>query len=267
MKTKLSIAILSVLALGAVSSHAQTAAAAPAPVATALTTTWVVTPSFVSQYMFRGVRLGGASFQPSVEMDYGNLALGVWTNFPISKKVAGVSDPEVDPYASYTIPINDSLSFVPAATLYTYPDADEKLGFYKASFEPSLALNYTVSGLKLTPKFYYDFVLEGATLELTAAYAVPLKAIGSELDFAATTGGYLWKDSIKDSSPKIKNRGDYWQAGVSAPFTVSKSSKIIVGFAYTKGSNNYYKQGTTPKVGNSAAVGRGVVSVSYAISF
>ena len=41
-------------------------------------TSVVVTPAFVNQYMFRGVRLGGPSFEPSVEIDSGNFALGVW---------------------------------------------------------------------------------------------------------------------------------------------------------------------------------------------
>jgi hypothetical protein len=40
-----------------------------------------------------------------------------------------------------------------------------------------------------------------------------------------------------------------------------------VGVAFTKGTENFFKQGSTPKFANTAAVGRGVVTVSYAISF
>lgn len=217
--------------------------------------------------MFRGVRLGGASFQPSVEFDSGSLAIGVWSNFPISAKVPGQSDPEIDPYGSYTFAINDSFSVVPGFTWYNYPDADKTVGFYKSTFEPSVAVNYTIGGFKLTPKIYYDVVLKGATYELTGAFAVPLKDAGTELDFTGTVGTYKWDEALEDTSPSVKNWGDYWLVGVSAPFAVTTSSKFVVGFAYTKGSNNYYKQASFPKTANAGAVGRGVVTISYAITF
>jgi len=266
MKQKINVVSACVaLVAGALSVHGQTAAPAPAPVETP-SSSWVVTPSVVSQYMFRGVRLGGPSFEPSVEFDSGNLALGVWANTPISDKVSGQSDPEIDPYGSYTFAINDALSVVPGFTWYNYPQADKRAGFYKGTFEPSLAVNYTVNGVKLTPKLYYDVVLKGPTYELTAAFAVPLKDAGTVLDFAATIGSYKWTDAA-EATPAVKNWGDYWQLGVSVPITVSKNSKIVIGFAYTEGSGNFYKQGTAPKVENTAALGRGVVTLSYAITF
>ena len=230
-------------------------------------TSVVVTPSVVSQYMFRGVRLGGPAFQPSVEVDSGNLAIGVWCSTPLKDKVPGQSDPEIDPYASYTVAINDSLNVIPGFQWYTYPNADTSNGAYKSTFEPNIAINYTVNGVKFTPKLYYDLVYKGPTYELTAAYTIPLKDINSELDFTATGGTYIIRDSIKGADPEVKNWGDYYLVGVSAPFTITKASKIVVGFAYTKGTGNYYKQGTDPKMFNSAAVGRGVVTVSYAYTF
>jgi len=230
-------------------------------------TSVVVTPSFVSQYMFRGVRLGGAAFQPSVEVDSGNLAAGVWVSTPLKDKVNGQSDPEIDPYASYTLAINDSLNIAPGFTWYTYPKAHTSDGFYKSTFEPSIGLNYTVSGIKITPKLYYDVVYNGPTYELTVAYSVPLPDLGSELDFTAGAGTYIIKDSIKGGDPEVKNWGDYYSVGVAAPFTITKESKLTVGFGYTKGTGNYYKQGTDPKVQNSAAVGRGVLTVSYSYTF
>ena len=230
-------------------------------------TSVVVTPSVVSQYMFRGNRLGGPSFEPSVEVDSGNLAIGVWANKPISDKVPGQSDPEIDPYGSYKFVINDSLNVAPGFTWYNYPNANTGNGFYKATFEPNFALNYTVSGVTFTPKLYYDVILKGPTYELTAAYAVPLKDIGSELDFTATGGTYIIKDAVKDASPDVKNWGNYYLVGVSAPITITKASKLIIGFAYTKGTDNYFKQGSFPKYSNTGAVGRGVVTLSYAYTF
>jgi uncharacterized protein (TIGR02001 family) len=228
----------------------------------------VLTGAVVSEYMFRGVRLGGLSFQPSIEYDAGNAVLGVWSNIPIADKVDGVSDPEFDFYGSYTLEmVKDSLSFQPGFTIYTYPNADKDNGFYKATFEPNVAFNYTVGGVKLTPKFYYDFVLKGPTYELSAAYAVPLKDVGTELDFTGTIGTYIWKDAAENTSPDVKTWGNYWLLGVSAPFQAGKNGKFVVGYAYTKGTDTFIKQGTDPKVVNSAAVGRSVISVSYAITF
>lgn len=218
--------------------------------------------------MFRGVRLGGPALQPSLECDIGSAAIGVWANTPLKDKVEGQSDPEVDFYASYTVTqIKDTLTWGPAITVYTYPNASRANGFYKASVEPSLALNYTIGGLKLTPKAYYDFVLKGPTLEFTVAYVVPLKEMNTELDFAGTVGTFKWTSAVPEQGADVKNYGDYYSVGVAMPFQVTKSGKLTVGFAYTEGSNNYLKVGTAGKFVNTAAVGRGVVTATYAITF
>lgn len=247
----------------ALATGATTAQAQPAPANLSV----VVTPGIVSQYMFRGVRNGGLSFEPTVEADAGNLAVGVWMNTPLSDKVPGQSDPEIDPYGSYTINLGGALDVQPGFTVYTYPRAPLDQGFYHATFEPNLAVNYTVRGVKLTPKLYYDFVLQGPTYEFNASSAVPLTAYGTELDFTATVGTFSQKNVVNGAAPKAKNWGNYWLLGVAAPFTISRSAKLTVGFAYTAGSGNYMKQGDAPKAQNTAAVGRGVVSVSYTWTF
>lgn len=266
MNQKITALLLSALTIGALSSRAQTAATSPAPAA-APSFSVTVTPSFVSQYMFRGQRLSGASFQPVVEATYGNYGLGIWSNFPIRDKATGASDPEIDPYGYYTINISDQLSIVPGFTLYTYPNADIGAGFYRSTFEPSLALNYTIAGVKLTPKVYYDFTLDGPTLELTVAYAVPLKELGTELDFSATYGDYIQRDVVRNGTPRAKAWGEYWSVGVTMPYQITKNSKFTFGVAYAKGEDAFFKQGTAPKFGNSLAIGRGVVSASYAWTF
>jgi uncharacterized protein (TIGR02001 family) len=268
MNKKLLVVLVGALAAGTVNVNAQAPAPAPAPAPAAPSSSWTVTPSFASQYMFRGVRLGGPSFQPAVEFDSGPVVAGVWSNFPMADKVVGQSDPEFDIYGSYKETINDSLNFVTGFTLYTYPNADKKNGFYKRTFEPSVAVNYTVGGVTLTPKIYYDIILDGPTYEFNAAYALPLKDAGTELDFTGTVGGYKWAKAAENTSPDLKNYGNYWLVGVSAPFQIVKDTqKLVIGWAYTKGSDNFTKQGSAPKTATSAAVGRGVVTVSYAITF
>lgn len=260
MNHKLLIVLVGALTTGAVSSQAQMAAPAPSP-------TWTVTASAVSQYMFRGVRFGGPSFQPSAEYASGPLVAGLWANLPVSDKVPGTSDPEIDLYGSYTETISDSLNFALGLTAYTYPRAERSNGFYTWTVEPSLAVNYTLAGLKLTPKVYYDLMLNGPTAEFTAAYAVPLKDMGTELRFTGTVGTFKWSEAFENSSPKTKNWGDYWAVGVAAPFQINPRSSLTVGWSYTGGEDNFVKQGTLPKVKNTAAVHRGVVTISYAYTF
>jgi uncharacterized protein (TIGR02001 family) len=236
---------------------------------TALTTppSWTLTTAFASQYMFRGTRLGGAAFQPSVEYDAGSLGLGLWTNVPLRDQVGGQSNPEGDFYGFYAVDLTKTTSLIPGFTVYTYPNAKEKNGFYRATVEPNLAMNYAIGGVRLTPKIYYDFVRRGPTLELTASMAVPLTSLGTELDFTGTAGTFIWKDADSDANSTVKNWGNYYLVGISAPYQVSKDSKVMVGWAYTKGSNNYFKAGTAGKTRNDAAIGRGVLTISYAISF
>ena len=282
-KTVLALCLTALLA-GAVSVDAQTAAtpppAAPAPAAPAAAApapaaptppSWstTVTPTYVSEYMFRGVKLGGNSFEPYVTSTYGNWTLEVWANDPISNsdKVPGQSDPEIDPQGSYTFTINDSTNIQPGFTWYTYVRAPTNQGFYRMTFEPNLALNYTTDNVTITPKIYYDVVLKGPTYEMDFAYTTPWKAIGSEIDWVATVGAYDWTDSANEASPKIKATGDYWLLGFTMPFTVSKSAKIIVGYSYTGGADANFKQGNGPKITNTAAVNRGVVTASLAWTF
>ena len=178
---KKTVCLIAALITG-VALRADSTAPAPAAVS-APSSSWIFTPSIASQYMFRGARLGGPSFQPSAEYDQGNLAVGVWANVPLTDKVEGQSDPEFDFYGSYTMEaIKDTLTWAPGVTIYTYPDAKKSNGFYTATFEPNIALNYTVAGWKFTPKLYYDLVLKGPTYEFTAAYVIPLKDAQKRMD-------------------------------------------------------------------------------------
>lgn len=243
------------------------ALAAGAPPARADGVELAVTPSLVSQYMFRGVRLGGLSFEPSVEVDMGNGALGIWCNFPVAGRVDGLSSTEIDPYGSYTIAIGGGLSVEPGFTFYTYPEADAGAGDFRSTFEPYLAVNYTFAGVTLTPKICYDFTLDGPTLEFTAAYSVPVRAARTSLEFAATAGTYSLDNVSDGASPRLRNWGDYWLLGVTLPFSLSRQSTLTLGFAYTDGADNYFRQGGGPRERNDGAVGRGVASVAYALAF
>ena len=110
-------------------------------------------------------------------------------------------------------------------------------------------------------------VLKGPAYEFNVAAAIPLINLGTELDWIATAGTFKLDDFAKGADPAVKNWGDYYLFGVSLPIAITKDSKLSLGFAYTKGGGNFLKAGSTPKVENTAAVGRGVVTISYFYTF
>lgn len=228
-----------------------------------------ITPAFASSYMFRGSLLGKESFQPTVSSTYGGLNLLVWVNTPVSakEKLTGQPTVEYDPQGSYTFALTDSLSIQPGFTWYNYSAAVDGDGLYRSTFEPNLAVSYTVADITLTPKAYYDVVLRGPTYELSAAHSIPWKAFGTEFDLLGTIGTYDQADVVKGSKKDTKAWGDYWLLGVTCPFEITKGSQLSIGWAYTKGWDSYSKEGTAPKVINTSAVGRGVVTVSYNLTF
>jgi len=65
----------------------------------------------------------------------------------------------------------------------------------------------------------------------------------------------------------VKNWGNYYLIGVSAPFTLTKASKLVVGVAYTKGSGNYFKQGSLPKGENTPRSVAAWATISYVYTF
>lgn len=237
------------------------------PIAEAETGEWSLTTAVVSRYMFRGVRVGGESLQPSLDYARGAFAAGLWSSVGLANQASGDSDPEADFYGMYSFG-NDSgtWSVTPGINVYTYPDAERADGLYRATFEPSLAVSAIVGGIRFTPTLYHDLTLRGTTAELTAEFAVPLTSLGTELGFTATVGTYKWNSVTADASPREKNWGDYWSAGVALPYQVGARSSVSLGVAYAEGRNNFYKQGTDPKSPNEGAVGRVVVTLSYTVT-
>ena len=231
------------------------------------TGTWTVAPAFTSHYLDRGTELAEASFQPWIDYTIGPLSAGIWSSFALEDPAYGDADPEIDFYGFYTFRNErGTLSIVPGFYLYTYPDAKRRNGFYSASFEPSLAASFAVAGIQLTPKIYHDVTLKGATYELTAALALPLTSLGTELDFSATVGTFKWDDVTADAAPAVKNWGDYWMVGVAVPVQVSLRSKLILALTYSEGRNNFFKQGTDPRERNETARAKTAVSLTYAIT-
>jgi len=233
--------------------------------------TFTVTPSFVSDFMFRGARLGGFSFQPMVEYSKGSLDLGLWCNFPLADKRLYqdvYSDPEFDLTASYTWSIvPDVFTIKPGFTLYTYPRAKKEDGFFKATVEPNVSFGYAVGPMSFSANFYYDIVMEGPTYEFGVDCSIPAKVF--EIELSALIGTYDWSDSVAGETTKYGLKGNYWQAGIAIPFEFSENSKLTVGWYYAKGLNNksYWTEDGSKIIETNPDIGRGVFNVSFSQSF
>jgi hypothetical protein len=228
---------------------------------------WTITPSVTSAYLFRGVQLAGPSLQPALEFNAAKFSSGLWSNVAFNVRSRIHSNPEVDWYADYIFEVPSSgVSLMPGFTLYTYPRA--KSGdFHPLTFEPSLAAIFNIHGIQVTPKIYYDLVLQSLTGELNATLALPLKHLGTELDFAATAGTFEGNNIRRRNSPVRKNSGDYWSLGVSLPVQVSLSSKVVLGFTYSEGHHNYFQATGSSRETNPDAGRHAAVSLSYTLTY
>ena len=96
---------------------------------------------------------------------------------------------------------------------------------------------------------------------------MPLKELGTSLNFGATIGTYFGTDVVNEAYANTRGWGNYWLAGVTLPYQINKPSVLSLGWAYTDGNSSYTKEPGFPKQKNTEAVGRGVLSISYAWTF
>jgi hypothetical protein len=218
------------------------------------------TTDVVSQDVFRGFFLGGPSIEPSLDFSNGTFDLGEWSNSTVSNRVQGPSSTEIELYGSYTFPVRGSVSLEPGFTLYALPWGPGFGGSHRSSIEPSLASNFSVGALRLTPTVYDDLVLRVVTLEVNATYAHPLKGARTELDFTATLGA----EKSHAPPPGTRAWSTYWLVGIAVPFRVGKTETFTVAWSCTgilrNESSAYGFQD-----GSESALG--FVTLSFAVKF
>jgi hypothetical protein len=244
-----------------VPAHSQTAATQRGTV--------TITPSFVSAYMDRGVYLSGLSFQPTVAYSRGALNLELFSSFPISDKIYGTSEPQIDFSASYAWSMGTSaFAMVPSILLSTFPRANADEGFYKATCEPSVSFKCAIGeNVNLALGFYHDIVMKGSGYEIGADCLLPLKPIGIDIELSVLAGRYDMSDTEANALAKVRNNGDYFHAGASVPFELSSKSKLAVGWHYAKGTHNHVQVEHGEKELNPHAIGRGFFVLSFSRSF
>jgi uncharacterized protein (TIGR02001 family) len=190
--------------------------------------------TYASEYVFRGVKQAGNSFQPSVELTSGGFNAGVWTSQPVTRH----ENNEVDVYAGYDYKVNSALKLEGVATSYNYFEAGG--GQTKDTWEVGAGATYTVSGFSPSLYLYHDFRRDADIAVAAVGYSVPLEAIGASLDTNIYGGSVSARDMFPDGAgPNIKNAYTYYGFDLTIPYKLSKNATVSVGGHYATTRNAY----------------------------
>lgn len=178
----------------------------------------------VSEYVFRGVSLGGNSIQPSTEISVGNFTVGAWYSVGLGAD-SDVQADEVDLYAGYSVPLDGPISLDLGITYYHYPQSGavfETEGGSAGSYEVYGSVGFSDIALSPSASVYYDFTLESLTLEGSLGHSFDLSRPGWSTDLGLT-GGHVEADG----------GGDYQWA--TATVALNKAITDSIGF-YVSGN-------------------------------
>jgi hypothetical protein len=105
----------------------------------------------VSNYVWRGSKLSGASLQPSVKFSKGGFTAGVWGSFGLTSDTTGlIPYGEADPYISYTAPFGLSIGltdyYLTSADLFNVSDT-------ACSHGVEINAGYTVKGFSVSANY------------------------------------------------------------------------------------------------------------------
>ena len=246
----------------------------------------------VTSYFWHGQHLGGTSLQPGARMELSGgddaWGVGLLGSTPLAGRVHGQSDPETDAFVYGHIPVGLDLALVPGVTVYAYPGASALPGPSLASASPALlailpagklpvpvpvaqgpyrrlrteanlGLEVRAGPVTLTPTLAYDLVLRGPCLSCAADVALPLKALGTEIDGHAALGAfgyghvdapYAWAASAGGApvgpafAVASRLAGSYAEAGVSVPVKVSGHATVTLGWSLSVGMGQRLIPGT-----------------------
>lgn len=179
--------------------------------------------TYTSKYVFRGLKNSSEAFQPSVEVSAGDAYVGLWTSQPITKS----QNNEIDVYGGYKFKATEELSFEAVGTYYMYPEA--RSGQVHESYEAGVGATYTVAGVSTSVYGYYDFRLQAQTYQASVGYSLPIKEIGTSLDFNVNYGVVAARNFDTLGADETYN---YWGADVSLPYKLSEKATVLAGVHY-----------------------------------
>lgn len=191
--------------------------------------------SYTSDYVFRGVKSAGNSFQPSVEFASGDFNAGLWTNQPVTKS----ENNEVDLYAGYRWNVNSRFAVEGAATYYLYPESRASLGQTKNSYELSVGASYDVAPLTPSLFYYHDFRLKSDTLQASIGHKMPLGGVSAAtFDTSIFAGSVRFKDLLPDApGAAVHESYSYYGIDVSIPYKLAANATFTVAAHYARNQN------------------------------
>ena len=178
--------------------------------------------TYVTNYVFRGIKAGEESIQPSVEATYGDFYAGIWHSSALSNKTDLT---ESDLYAGYNIAIDDTFSADVGVTRYLYEG--------KSTSDTTEAFVGIKADIALSPSlyYYYDFDLEVSTYEASVGYSVPAEAINASLDFSGKFG-------VVQATGEDRT---YASVGLAVPFKLAENATLTAGVDYIVNDGDTYK--------------------------
>jgi len=218
--TKLFIPILAALSLSTTLSQAKELSVS-------------TTVGFESRYIFRGVQFAETSFQPAINLSYGNLYGGAWLNLPVGDDdlVATPGGEELDLFIGYSASFDDTFTYDIGVTYYTFPDLMS--GFFDFFEEDGDGLGANTieiyGGISLAAPLspslyiYHDFMFDTTTFQGGASHSVPISEKWG-VNLGATLGYVIDDDA----------GGDYLYGNASADlaYAISDDSSIAAGIRY-----------------------------------
>lgn len=191
------------------------------------------TIGFESSYVFRGVQFAETSFQPAINLSYGNFYANAWLNLPIGDDdfVSTPGGEELDLVFGYSSALSEKTTFDVGVTYYTFPDLAS--GFFDTFSEDGDGLGANTvevyGGLSydtlLAPSLYvyHDFMFDTTTVEGGISHTVPLKK-----DWSIGLGGTLGYVFDDDAG------GDYLYGAATADiaYAFSEDNSISAGVRY-----------------------------------
>lgn len=191
------------------------------------------TVGFESRYLFRGVQFAETSFQPAINLSYGNFYLNAWLNLPIGDDdlVVTPGGEELDLVAGYSFPVSSVVSADIGVTYYTFPDLasgffdlyeEDGDGLGANTIEPYIGLSFDIP-LSPSVYIYHDFNFDTTTFQVNASHSIPL-AEKTSFDL----GGYI--GYVVDDTGGTDYV--YGTASANVTYAISDNGSIYTGVRY-----------------------------------
>ena len=174
--------------------------------------------TFASEYVFRGIEFADHSFQPSVEVEIGDLYVGIWSNLPTDD-----ADNEINYFAGYAVDIPDMpFSLDVGLTVYHYPNTSSNR--HHEAYIGASADDLWVDGLGVSLYYFYDFDIESQVLEAALSYGYPILDTGLTAE-GVLTGGTVWGRTGVDAY-------NYYGVSVGLPYDINPHMTLTPAVHY-----------------------------------